>query len=207
MFHSRQKGHWSAATVDRVPRVLRTLLPDGLFHVHTLGVADTVIYRDDEDRRSWLQIFRSAVRRYEWKLHIVCLMSTHYHFVLESRCERLSDGMQWLNGLYAATLNAVKEDHGHVFGARYGSTPVTTDSYLLEVLRYIALNPVRAGLVARPLTIIRASKCGRAALNVGHAVLTTLVRTVKDAQAGHDVRGGHALPEAVLMRRPPLSNT
>jgi putative transposase len=80
-----------------VARILRTQLPDGFFHVHTLGVADTAVYRDDEDRRSWLQIFRSAVRRYRWEIHALCLMTTHYHLVLESKCEQLSNGMQWLN--------------------------------------------------------------------------------------------------------------
>jgi len=129
-----------------MPRVLRTLLPDGLFHVHTLGVADTVIYRDDEDRRSWLQIFRSALRRYHWRLHIVCLVSTHYHFVLESNCEPLSNGMQRLNGRYAQDFNRRYARKGHLFGDRFRSWVIEDDDYFLAACRYVVNNPVDAGL-------------------------------------------------------------
>jgi hypothetical protein len=66
------------------------MLPDGYFHVFARGVADTAIFADVEDRRSFLALLRSAVRRYGWEFHTLCLMTTHYHFVLESACARLS---------------------------------------------------------------------------------------------------------------------
>lgn len=129
-----------------MPRPLRTLLPDGLFHVHSLGVADTVIYRDNEDRRSWLQIFNAAVRRYRWQIHVLTLMSTHYHFVLLSECDRLSRGMQWLNGVYAQNFNRRYKRKGHLFGDRFASWVIDEDEYFLAACRYVANNPVRAGL-------------------------------------------------------------
>ena len=133
-----------------MPRPLRTLLPDGFFHVHTLGVADTPIYRDTEDRRSWLQVFRSCVRRYRWEIWAVCLMTTHYHLVLESTRERLSNGMQWLNGRYAQDFNRRYERKGHLFGDRFTSWVIDDEDYLAAACRYAAYNPVRAGLCEFP---------------------------------------------------------
>ena len=131
-------------------RILRTQLPDGFFHVHTLGVADTAVYRDDEDRRSWLQVFRSAVRRYRWEIHALCLMTTHYHVVLESKCEQLSSGMQWLNGRYAQDFNRRHKRKGHLFGDRFRSWIIEDEEYLRAACRYAVYNPVRAGLCDHP---------------------------------------------------------
>ena len=131
-------------------RPLRTLFPDGFFHVHTLGVADTLIYRDAEDRRSWLHIFRATVRRYGWEIHALCLMSTHYHVVLESKCPQLSSGMQWLNGCYAQDFNRRYKRKGHLFGDRFRSWVIEDDEYLAAACRYTVYNPVRAGLCDHP---------------------------------------------------------
>src|SRR5439155_19813818 len=92
------------ASFGSMPRIRRMDLPDGYFHVFTRGVADTVVFVDAEDRRSFLALLFAARRRYQWELHTLCLMTTHYHFVLESACMRLSAGMQWLNGLYAQSF-------------------------------------------------------------------------------------------------------
>jgi len=116
-------------------------MPDGFFHVHTLGVAETAIYRDAEDRRSWLQLFRSSVRRYRWDIWTVCLMTTHYHVVLESTRERLSQGMQWLNGRYAQDFNRRYTCKGHLFGDRFTSWVIADDDYLAAACRYAAYNP------------------------------------------------------------------
>jgi putative transposase len=131
-------------------RPLRTLFPDGFFHVHTLGVADTLIYRDAEDRRSWLHIFRATVRRYGWEIHALCLMSTHYHVVLESKCPQLSSGMQWLNGRYAQDFNRRYKRKGHLFGDRFRAWVIEDDEYLAAACRYTVYNPVRAGLCEHP---------------------------------------------------------
>jgi REP element-mobilizing transposase RayT len=91
-----------------------------------------------------------AVESYAWQVQSYCLMTTHYHVLVRIEESNLARGMQWLNGVYGARLNSLERDRGHVFGGRYGSTPVTTDSYFLEVVRYIALNPVRAGACSDP---------------------------------------------------------
>jgi REP element-mobilizing transposase RayT len=121
-------------------------LPDGYFHVFTRGVADSVVFVDAEDRRSFLALLFAARRRYRWELHTLCLMATHYHFVLESACERLSAGMQWLNGVYAQGFNRRYGRHGHLFGGRYGARVIEDEEYLQAACDYVLLNPVRAGL-------------------------------------------------------------
>ena len=132
-----------------MPRLLRSTLPDGYFHVFARGVADTSIFRDDDDRGSFLALLISATRRYGWDLHALCLMTTHYHAVLESTCAQLSYGMQWLNGIYAQSFNRRYQRHGHLFGSRFGSRAIKGEDYLVQACEYVLLNPVRAGLCDR----------------------------------------------------------
>jgi len=130
-------------------RILRSSLPDGYFHVYTRGVAQTDIFRDDEDRRCFLALLARVTHRHEWDMHALCLMTTHYHAVLEATRAHLSAGMQWLNGLYAQTFNKRYARHGHLFGARFGSKTIETEEYLAAACDYVLLNPVRAGLCER----------------------------------------------------------
>ena len=102
-----------------MPRVPRSVLPDGLFHVATRGVAKMAIYLDDNDRRNFLGLLALAVQAFEWECLAFCLMTTHYHLVLETTRQNLSDGMQMLNGDYAQGFNGKYERWGHVFGDRY----------------------------------------------------------------------------------------
>jgi REP element-mobilizing transposase RayT len=110
-----------------VSRILRSSLPDGYFHVYTRGVAETAIFRDDEDRRSFLALLVRTTPRHGWELHALCLMTTHYHAVLEAARGHLSAGMQWLNGMYAQTFNKRYERHGHLFGARFGARCIESE--------------------------------------------------------------------------------
>jgi REP element-mobilizing transposase RayT len=132
-----------------MPRMLRTTLPDGYFHVFARGVAGSPVFVDDEDRRSFLALVAFATRRYGWQFHTLCLMTTHYHFVLESARARLSAGMQWLNVVYAQGFNRRYTRHGHLFGSRFGSRVIEDEEYLQAVCEYVLLNPVRAGLCER----------------------------------------------------------
>ena len=133
-----------------VPRVLRTTLADGIFHVTARGVNRTDIYLDTEDRRTFVALFASAVRRHAWEVHTVCLMTNHFHLVLGTSVGHMSLGMQWLNGAYAQIFNKRWGRSGHLFGERFYSNPVEDDEELLETCRYVVLNPVRAGLCERP---------------------------------------------------------
>jgi len=82
--------------------------------------------------------------------HAYCLMPNHYHLLVETPRANLDDAMQRLNGTYALRFNRHHERTGHLFQGRYGSTLITDDDYALTVVRYIAANPVQAGLCAGP---------------------------------------------------------
>ena len=130
-----------------MPRIPRSEQPDGFFHVATRGVARTAIYRDDQDRRAFLSLLAQAVNVCEWECLAFCLMTTHYHLVLDATRENLSAGMQLLNGDYAQGFNGKYGRWGHLFGDRFWSRPLGEDD-LERTCAYVMLNPVRAGLCA-----------------------------------------------------------
>jgi putative transposase len=131
-------------------RVPRTVLPDGYFHVAARGVAARGrIFRDDDDRETFLALMRDAARRHRWKCHAYCLMGTHYHLVLETRREGLSTGLHWLNWLYAMYFNRKHDLFGHVFADRFSTRSIESEEYLFEACAYVLLNPVKAGLCER----------------------------------------------------------
>jgi len=132
--------------VEHIARTPRYELPNGVFHVTTRGVARTRIYRDAEDRRTFLALLVSVARRWSWHLHAVCLMGNHYHLVTETTCERLSLGMHRLNGVYALRFNRRYARSGHLFGDRFHAYVIDSDDYLTDACRYVVNNPVRAGL-------------------------------------------------------------
>lgn len=133
-----------------MPRVLRSTLDDGVFHITARGVNRADVYYDTEDRRTFVALFAAALERYRWEFHTVCLMTNHYHLVLGSTAGRMSEGMQWLNGAYAQIFNKRWARTGHLFGGRFNSKPVTEDDQLYETCKYVMWNPVRAGLCASP---------------------------------------------------------
>ena len=133
-----------------MPRVLRTRLPDGLFHVTTRAVERTPAFFHDIDRVGFLRLLGECVERFDWDMYAYYLMTTHYHLVLRAAQPALSEGMQRLNGLHARRVNLRVERRGHLFGARFASWIVDTEEYALAACRYVVLNPVRAGLCDRP---------------------------------------------------------
>src|SRR5580765_2100905 len=92
------RPRWAGAYSRRMPRVVRSTLDDGVFHITTRGVNRADVYYDTEDRRTFVALFAAALKRYRWEFHTVCLMTNHYHLVLGSTVDRMSEGMQWLNG-------------------------------------------------------------------------------------------------------------
>lgn len=109
------------------------------------------IFNSDEDRTTLLNVIGRAKRRYGWKVHAYCLMSNHYHLLTETPEPNIAAGMQWLNSTYAHRFNEKYERIGHLFQRRYADGIILTDEHLREVIRYIPLNPVRAGLCKRPV--------------------------------------------------------
>lgn len=128
-------------------RPLRLELAGGFYHVTSRGDRQEDIYFSDLDREKWLAIFGQVCKRFNWRCHCFCLMSNHYHVVVETIEGNLSKGMRQLNGVYTQYFNQAHQRTGHVFQGRYKGILVEKDSYLMELSRYVVLNPVRAGMV------------------------------------------------------------
>ena len=128
-------------------RPLRIEFPGGLYHVTSRGDRREKIYLDDADRINWLTLFGQVCKRFNWVCHAYCLMDNHYHIIVETAEGNLSRGMRQLNGVYTQTFNRAHSRVGHVYQGRYKAILVEKESYLLELSRYVVLNPVRAGRV------------------------------------------------------------
>ena len=131
-------------------RALRIQAAGLTYHVTARGTGRMSIYRDDVDRRRFLALLASLSREHGLACHAYCLMSNHYHLVLTTSQANLSTTMRQLNGIYAQKWNARHAHVGHVFQGRYVAQLVQDGQYFLTVCRYVALNPVRAGLVVTP---------------------------------------------------------
>lgn len=131
-------------------RPLRIGYPGALYHLSLRGNARGEIFLDDTDREIFLSVLGSVVDRFGWCIHAYCLMGNHYHLLAQTPQPNLSRGMRWLNGVYTQRFNRRHERVGHVFQGRFKAILVERDSYLLELARYIVLNPVRAGLAISP---------------------------------------------------------
>jgi REP element-mobilizing transposase RayT len=128
-------------------RPLRIELAGGLYHVTSRGDRRENIYDDDKDREEWVTTLGRVCERFNWRCHAYCLMDNHYHFVVETAEGNLSKGMRQLNGVYTQYFNRQHNRVGHVFQGRFKSILVEKESYLMELSRYVVLNPVRAGMV------------------------------------------------------------
>lgn len=131
-------------------RPLRLQFPHAVYHVTSRGNARQRIYEDAQDREQFCSILTQVVRRYGWLCHAYCLMDNHYHLVMETPKANLSLGMRQLNGLYTQAYNHRHGRVGHLFQGRYQAVLVEKDTYLLELCRYVVLNPVRAKAVKQP---------------------------------------------------------
>ncbi len=119
-----------------------------MFHVYARGNDRHDVFLDNTDRRNYLMLLGRTVRREEWQLLTYCLMPNHIHLLVETPKANLAVGMHRLHSPYAQAFNRRHGKVGHVFQGRYGAVRVTTDAYFLTVVRYIAVNPVAAGLVS-----------------------------------------------------------
>ena len=133
-------------TLGAMPRPPRLQTPGGLYHLGTRGVRRNAIYGNEGDYELFGDIFARVVERFEWRCHTYCLMPNHYHLLVETPAPNLSAGMQRLNSTYAQWFNELSGFSGHVFERRFFSRLVESNYDLLELVRYIVLNPVRAGL-------------------------------------------------------------
>ena len=130
-------------------RPLRLEFDGAVYHITSRGDDRESIFFDDDDRGRFLEILTNVVDRHGWLCHAFCLMTNHYHLLIETPEAGLSRGMQLLNGVYTQYVNRRHKQVGHLFQGRFKGILVEKDSHLLELARYVVLNPIRARMVRR----------------------------------------------------------
>lgn len=131
-------------------RPLRLQVAGALYHVTARGNRREPIYLGEPDRVAFQDVLADVCDRFNWSVHAWCQMGNHYHLLVATPDGNLAAGMRQLNGVYTQRFNARHGRVGHVFQGRYGAIMVEQERYLLEVARYVVLNPVRARMVRRP---------------------------------------------------------
>ncbi|MDF0645580.1 MAG: transposase [Nitrospira sp.] len=154
-------------------RPLRIEFPGAVYHVTSRGNARQDIVADDRDRATFLTLVAHVIDRYSWRCHAYCLMDNHYHLVLETLQPNLSLGMRQLNGRYTQAYNRRHRRVGHLFQGRFTAILVEKETHLLELCRYVVLNPVRAKMVMHPRLWAWSSYRGTAGELTGPAWLST----------------------------------
>jgi len=128
-------------------RPLRIEYPGAYYHVINRGNNQEKIFKNDRDREKFLQYLEKAGERFSIIFHTYCLMSTHFHLLVQTPQPNLSVAMQWINVSYATYFNRKGGRHGHLFQGRFKAILIDADEYLKHLSRYIHLNPLRAKLV------------------------------------------------------------
>ena len=137
-------------------RPLRLEFDGAFYHVTARGNSRQNIYFEPADYQRFLDILEQVCQRHNWRIHAYCLMTNHYHLLVETPEGNLSAGMQQLNGVYTQYVNRQYHRCGHVFQGRFKSILVDTDVYYKTLVRYVLQNPLRAGMVT-PLSLIASS--------------------------------------------------
>ena len=135
---------------QKMSRPLRLEFSGALYHVTSRGNEKKPIYSENTDFEMFLSLLAEVCQRFNWVIHSYCLMTNHYHLVIETPDGNLSRGMRHLNGVYTQRFNNKHKRVGHLFQGRYKAILVDKESYLLELCRYVVLNPVRAKMVKVP---------------------------------------------------------
>jgi len=154
----------------------RQLRPDfdgALHHVHNRGLDGRDIFRSNADRLLFLEWLGNMVVKFGWVVHAYTLMTNHFHLLIETPTGGLSRGMQGMLTNYVQTFNRKRRRKGGLFQGRFKSHLVEKESYLLELARYIVLNPVRAKMVERPEDYPWSSYRATVGLETAPAWLTT----------------------------------
>jgi len=131
-------------------RPLRIEFQGALYHFTSRGNARQSIFLTEEDYADFLFVLCSVTKRYHFLLYAYCLMNNHYHLLIETPEGNLSKGMRQLNGRYAQRFNQRYQRVGHLLQGRYQAILVDKENYLLELCRYVVLNPVRAKIAKNP---------------------------------------------------------
>ncbi len=132
-------------------RQLRIQYEGAIYHLLSRGDRRERIFCDDVDRKAFLETLGATCARTDWQVHAYCLMSNHFHLVIETPLANLVEGMKWFLGTYTMRFNRRHRLSGHLFAGRYKSLLIDESSahYLRTVCDYVHLNPVRAGLIGK----------------------------------------------------------
>jgi REP element-mobilizing transposase RayT len=154
-------------------RPLRIEYAGAVYHVTSRGNDKKPVFKDDADRQNFLNTLQHVITRYNWICHAYCLMTNHYHLLIVTPDGNLSLGMRQLNGVYTQLFNKRHSRAGHLFQGRYKAILIQKDSHLLEVCRYVVLNPVRAKMVEKPEDFAWSSYRATAGRATPHPCITT----------------------------------
>ena len=146
----RARRTLTVGIVQAMARPPRAQVEGATYHVTAHAVAEAQLYRDPDDLSLFLELTERAVTRHGWGCFAYCLIPTHYHLVIQTPERDLAEGIKWINGCYAQKFNGRHGRRGHVFESRYYSGLIESDAHLLETIRYVALNPARAGICEEP---------------------------------------------------------
>jgi putative transposase len=133
-----------------MPRRPRFQEPGAIYHVTSRGTEGRPVFLDDLDRRLFISMLAEVVQGREWTCPAYCLMTNHFHLLIQTPHPDLAVGMHRLNSAHANYFNRRHDHVGHLFQSRYSAEVIEKESHLLEACRYIVLNPVRAGICRRP---------------------------------------------------------
>lgn len=131
-------------------RPLRIEYPGAWYHVMNRGLGRRNIFLSDKDRRGFFDVLSEASEMFKMQIHAYCLMDNHYHLLIHTPEGRLGRGMRHVNGVYTQKFNKKHFTDGPLFRGRYKALLVDSDEYLLELVRYIHLNPVEARICDDP---------------------------------------------------------
>ncbi len=154
-------------------RPLRIQFEGALYHVTSRGDGGETIFTDQREYEEFLKVLEKMVTEYGWICHGYCLMGNHFHLVVETPKGNLSEGMHYLNGVVTQRFNRRHKRTGHLLQGRFHSVLIQKESHLLAVVRYVVLNPVRAGLAKGPENWPWSSYRGMAGLETPPAWLQT----------------------------------
>lgn len=131
-------------------RPLRVQYKNAFYHVMNRGNGRQAIFRSEKHYQIFLDLLAEAVELWEIRVHAFSLLPNHYHLLIETPLANLSRAMRYINGVYTQRWNRLGRTDGHLFRGRYKAILVEEDTYLIELARYIHLNPVKAGLAEKP---------------------------------------------------------
>ena len=121
----------------------------GIYHIHSRGNQRQIIFKDDKDRETFIDILGDASIRFTIEIYAYVLMGNHYHMLIKTKVANLSKTMQWIGSTYTRRFNLRHKQSGHLFQGRFKSILVENETYLLRLSYYIHRNPIRAGMVTR----------------------------------------------------------